>query len=142
MSSALSGSPIREHMDVICSEGKKLGRVDHVLGEEIKLTKNDSPDGKHHFIPMSLVDHVDEHVHLSKPGPEVMKEWRGERGAVGGGGGQWPRKMGQIARRVDSFPRSAWECRIRRSASPRVPRPDHRDRALAVPAKSRRSAGS
>jgi len=46
---------IREHMDVIGSCGNKLGKVDHVEGGTIKLTKNDSPDGLHHLIPMSWV---------------------------------------------------------------------------------------
>jgi hypothetical protein len=78
MATATMGSQIREHMDVVCSKGGKLGRVDHVQGQEIKLTKADSPDQKHHFIPMSLVSSVDERVHLSKPGDEVMKTWRSE----------------------------------------------------------------
>ena len=73
-----AASQIREHMDVMCSQGGKVGKVDHVIGSEIKLTKNDSPDGKHHFIPTSLVASVDDKVHLSKTGPEVMKEWRSE----------------------------------------------------------------
>ena len=55
-----STSDIREHMDVIGSCGTKLGRVDHVQGSHIKLTKNDSPDGMHHLIPMSWVTQVDE----------------------------------------------------------------------------------
>ena len=35
---------------------------------QIKLTKHDAPDGKHHFIPLSWVDHVDQQVHLNKAG--------------------------------------------------------------------------
>lgn len=42
---------IKERMDVIASCGKKVGVVDHVEGGAIKLTKNDSKDGQHHFIP-------------------------------------------------------------------------------------------
>lgn len=61
-----STADIREHMDVIGSCGNKLGRVDHVEGSQIKLTKNDSPDGMHHLIPMSWVDSVDDDVHLNK----------------------------------------------------------------------------
>src|SRR5450432_767672 len=55
-------SGIKERMDVIASCGKKVGVVDHVEGGAIKLTKNDSPDGQHHFIPTGWVDHVDSHV--------------------------------------------------------------------------------
>src|SRR5689334_1897317 len=57
---------IKEHMDVIASCGKKVGVVDHVEGSAIKLTKNDSPDGQHHFIPVGWIERVDSHVHLTK----------------------------------------------------------------------------
>jgi len=73
-----STSDIREHMDVIGSCGNKLGKVDHVQGSTIKLTKNDSPDGLHHFIPTSWVARVDEHVHLSKNCGEAKREWKSE----------------------------------------------------------------
>ena len=66
---------IKEHMDVLCSKGGKVGKVDHVDGDRIKLTKNDSPDGLHHFIPTSIVASVDEKVHLSKTGDEVKAMW-------------------------------------------------------------------
>ncbi len=69
---------IREHMDVIGSCGNVLGRVDHVEGGKIKLTKNDSPDGLHHFIPMSWVERVDSQVHVSKDCGEAMSEWESE----------------------------------------------------------------
>ena len=73
-----AGTPadIREHMDVFGSCGNKLGKVDHVQGGHIKLTKNDSPDGMHHVIPMSWVSRVDEHVHLSKNCGEAKREWQ------------------------------------------------------------------
>jgi hypothetical protein len=67
---------IREHMDVIGSCGNKLGRVDHVEGGHIKLTKNDSPDGMHHLIPMNWVERVDDHVHLSKSCGAAAREWQ------------------------------------------------------------------
>src|SRR4051812_13161395 len=58
-------SKIKEHMDVISSDRKTVGQVDHLEGtDKIKLTKQSSPDGQHHhFIPVSWVDHVDQHVH-------------------------------------------------------------------------------
>jgi hypothetical protein len=67
---------IREHMDVIGSCGNTLGKVDHVEGSQIKLTKNDSPDGMHHLIPMSWVKQVDAHVHLNKSCGEAAREWQ------------------------------------------------------------------
>ena len=67
---------IVEHMDVIGSDGTKVGTVDHLDGgERIKLTKTASLDGMHHFIPLSWVDHVDQHVHLNKTVNEVHTGW-------------------------------------------------------------------
>ena len=73
--STVTTTKIQERMDVIGSCGNKLGVVDHVLGNQIKLTKNDSPDGQHHLIPTSWVDHVDSHVHLSKNCGEAKAQW-------------------------------------------------------------------
>jgi ElaB/YqjD/DUF883 family membrane-anchored ribosome-binding protein len=69
---------IREHMDVLGSCGNKLGRVDHVQGNTIKLTRNGSPDGLHHFIPTSWVSRVDDHVHLNKACIQAKEEWKSE----------------------------------------------------------------
>jgi len=66
---------IKEHMDVIGSCGNKLGEVDRVEGGSIKLTRKDSPDNQHHFIPMDWVDHVDSHVHLNKDCGEAKRDW-------------------------------------------------------------------
>ncbi len=69
---------IKEHMEVIGSDGKRVGTVDHLEGsDKIKLAKNDAADGKHHFIPLSLVDHVDAHVHLNKSAKDVQAQWQG-----------------------------------------------------------------
>ena len=67
---------IKEHMDVIASCGKKVGVVDHVDGGAIKLTKKDSPDGQHHFIPVGWVERVDSHVHLKKNSMETEQNWK------------------------------------------------------------------
>jgi hypothetical protein len=66
---------IAEHMDVIASDGKKIGTVDRLDGDQIKLTKSASPDGMHHFIPLTDIDHVDAHVHLSKSAAEARASW-------------------------------------------------------------------
>ena len=72
------GSPanIREHMEVYASCGTKVGKVDHVQGDHIKLTKNDSPDGQHHLIPMTWVAKVHDHIHLNKDHKQVQSEWQ------------------------------------------------------------------
>jgi hypothetical protein len=55
-----------------------VGKVDQLDGtNQIKLTKQSSPDGQHHhFIPLSWVDHVDQHVHLNKSGADVTAHWQ------------------------------------------------------------------
>jgi hypothetical protein len=70
-------SQIKEHMDVISSDKKTVGKVDHLEGsDKIKLTRQSSPDGQHHhFIPVSWIDHVDQHVHLNKSGADVTSHW-------------------------------------------------------------------
>ena len=55
-----------------------MGKVDHVEGGAIKLTRNDSPDGQHHFVPASWVDHVDNHVHLTKNADETKRNWKSD----------------------------------------------------------------
>jgi hypothetical protein len=69
---------VQERMDVIASCGKKVGVVDHVEGGAIKLTKKDSADGQHHFIPAGWVDHVDAHVHLKKNSVETEQGWKAD----------------------------------------------------------------
>ena len=85
--SAKSTSDIRERMDVIASCGKKVGVVDHVEGGAIKLTKKDSPDGQHHFIPTGWVDHVDTHVHLKKNSQETEQGWKSDAAGCASCGG-------------------------------------------------------
>ncbi|APW61676.1 DUF2171 domain-containing protein [Paludisphaera borealis] len=71
-----SVADIKDHMSVYASCGKFMGKVDHVMGNLIKLTKNDSPDGQHHLIPTSWVAKVHDHIHLNKNSQEVESEWR------------------------------------------------------------------
>ena len=67
---------IREHLEVVGSDGGHVGRVDHVMGEQIELAKFDMGAGlKHHMIPISWVDHVDEHVHLNMTRDEAKARW-------------------------------------------------------------------
>ena len=59
------GSDIRPHMEVVGSDGLHIGTVDHVEGDRIKLTAKDSNDGSHHYVPLSKVTRIDEHVHVT-----------------------------------------------------------------------------
>ena len=73
-------SLVQEHMDVISSDRKTVGKVDHLDGpDKIKLTKQSSPNGEHHhFIPVSWINYVDQHVHLNKTGADVTAQWEHE----------------------------------------------------------------
>jgi hypothetical protein len=73
---AAGNAIIQERMDVIASCGKKVGVVDHVEGDAIMLNRKDSADGQHHYIPMGWVDHVDNHVHLTKNSMETERDWK------------------------------------------------------------------
>ena len=52
-------SAIKEDMTVIGADGVHVGTVDRLDGERIKLTKADSSDGKHHYLPAGLVAAVE-----------------------------------------------------------------------------------
>ena len=77
---------IRQHMEVISSDGKTVGVVDRVEGDAIKLTKGSCNDGMHHFLPLSMVGNVDRHVHLNKNSEEAMAGWKPSAEACGGCG--------------------------------------------------------
>jgi hypothetical protein len=70
----LNTNQIREHMEVLGSDGVHVGTVDHMEGaSQIKLTKSDPvSEGTHHFVPVDWVDHVDNKVHLNKESDEIM----------------------------------------------------------------------
>ncbi len=55
----VDSTQIREHMEVVGSDGKHIGKVDHVRGNELELTRALAV-GKHHFLPLSLVAKVDD----------------------------------------------------------------------------------
>jgi len=74
---------IRERMDVIASCGKKVGVVDHLEAGTIKLTRNDSPDNLHHYLPTSWVSKVDSRVHLNKNSSETELGWKASASACG-----------------------------------------------------------
>ena len=72
----INASQIREHMEVVGSDGKHVGRVDHVKGDQIELAKLDMETKlKHRLVPMSWVDFIDEKVHLSLTQGEAERNW-------------------------------------------------------------------
>ncbi|HEY9910027.1 MAG TPA: DUF2171 domain-containing protein [Thermosynechococcaceae cyanobacterium] len=75
---------IKDHMPVY-AEGPgglsgasdvHIGNVDKVEGDRyIKLTKNDSPDGQHHWFPASWIRNVNERaLYLNKTVTQVAEE--------------------------------------------------------------------
>ena len=71
-------SDIREHMEVVGSDGGHVGKVDHVLGGDIELSKMDLGSGfKHHMIPLTWVEAIQENkVCLSLTKDAAKAAWR------------------------------------------------------------------
>ena len=70
-------SQIREHMEVVGSDGQHVGTVDHVEGGRLKLTRKDpAAGGEHHYISADLVASVEAQVRLSQPADQVRAGWQ------------------------------------------------------------------
>lgn len=70
---------IREDMKVVGSDGEHVGTVDSVEGDQIKLTKNDSPNGQHNYISTDMVESCEgSTVTLSQNADEVIAGFGGE----------------------------------------------------------------
>jgi len=69
---------IQEHMEVVGSDDKHVGTVDHKEGDDCIILIKDDPKagGRHHLISIDWVDYVDRKVHLNKPSQKVMSEWQ------------------------------------------------------------------
>lgn len=65
-------------MEVVGSDGGHVGRVDHVSGREIELARLDTGSGmKHHLIPMTWVDHVEQNkICLNLTQDAAKAAWR------------------------------------------------------------------
>ena len=82
-------SKIKEHAEVIGADGVKVGVVDRIEGDRIKLTKKDSGEGSHkghhHFIPLALVAAVEgDKVRLSANADVAVEYQEEESGASAG----------------------------------------------------------
>jgi hypothetical protein len=71
-------SEIREHMEVVGSDGGHVGKVDHVMGGDIELAKFDWGSGlKHHLIPLTWAATIaDDKVHLNLTRDAAKAAWR------------------------------------------------------------------
>ena len=74
----VSNNQIKEHMEVVGSDGKHVGKVDSCENDRIKLAKNDpAARGQHHYIDVSDVDRVDgNRLCLSVSADEAMQRWQ------------------------------------------------------------------
>ena len=72
----VDATAVREHMEVVASNGIHLGTVDKVEGDSIKLTRKDADaKGRHHTIPLAWVEEVADVVRLNKEWGEARWEW-------------------------------------------------------------------
>lgn len=69
---------IKKHANVIASCGTQVGTVDHLDGDsQVKLTRDDDPNGQHHLIPTSWISDVNgDQVILNKNSEEVRNQWK------------------------------------------------------------------
>ncbi len=69
-------SGVKERMNVLASDGTKIGSVASLEGGAIKLSLRDSPDGLYHFIPVAWVKKVEAEIHLRQSADEAKREWK------------------------------------------------------------------
>jgi hypothetical protein len=67
---------IKENMEVVGNDGLHVGVIVRVEAGEIRLAKNDTPDGLQHLLPLANVEYVDDRVHLNRSSIRAMAEWR------------------------------------------------------------------
>ncbi len=74
----INRNQVREKMEVIGSDGKHVGVVDHCENDRIKLAKNDpTSQGQHHYLSLSEVDRVEgNRICLRVPANEAMQNWQ------------------------------------------------------------------
>lgn len=62
---------IKEHMEITDAAGQHVGTVDAVEDERIKLTRSDSDDSMHHYLPLEAIDRIDDNRIYLKQGTEL-----------------------------------------------------------------------
>ncbi|MCB2049514.1 MAG: DUF2171 domain-containing protein [Novosphingobium sp.] len=62
---------IKEHMEIADYNGQHVGTVDEVDDDRIKLTRTDSSDGAHHFIPVDQIEKIDDNRIYLKQGTRI-----------------------------------------------------------------------
>jgi hypothetical protein len=75
----IEASQIKEHMDVVGSDGQHVGKVDHLDGSSrIRLAKSDpAAKGHHHLIPLDWVQSVQgQTLRLNRSSQDVRQQWQ------------------------------------------------------------------
>lgn len=73
---------IKEHMEVVGSDGQHVGKIDHVQGDgSVTLTRSDpTAGGKHHSISKDMIDKVDgQTVRLKVSADQARSGWQNQR---------------------------------------------------------------
>ena len=75
---------VQEHQEVVGSDGSHIGKVDHVRGDRILLTKTDKDaGGHHHSIPCSWIADVSDKVRINRTAAQAQAAWKDEERGEG-----------------------------------------------------------
>jgi hypothetical protein len=68
---------IKEHMEVVGSDGQHVGTVDHLDGDRLKLTRTDpTAGGEHHYIHIDMIQSASGgKITLSRTAAQARDEW-------------------------------------------------------------------
>lgn len=62
---------IKEHMEIADASGQHVATVDEVEDDRIKLTRSDSADGAHHYLPIDSIEKIDDNRIYLKAGTPI-----------------------------------------------------------------------
>jgi len=62
---------IKQHMEIADANGQHVGTVDEVEDERLKLTRSDSGDNMHHYLPLDAVEKIDDNRIYLKQGTRI-----------------------------------------------------------------------
>ena len=67
---------IREGLEVVDSDGTRIGTVARIEGGHLKILRNDQkPRNAHQFVSPQLIHSVDDHVRLTQSWDELRRLW-------------------------------------------------------------------
>ena len=70
---------VRENMEVVGSDGARIGTVDKLRGDRVVLNRRDAEaGGHHHSFPSSWIEAVEDKVVVNRSATEAMRHWQDE----------------------------------------------------------------